>query len=82
MSKKPLSKRVKWIKFPNPHDSVCLLGGMSVVITPWQERGHWEMRALGNSYIIKAKTLSAAKAKALRIVQKAILEAAAEWSDQ
>jgi hypothetical protein len=80
-AKKLLAKRGKWVKFPNPCDALFMLGGVSVQIMPWQVRGQWEMRAMGNAYIVKAATLVKAKAKALRIVQKAVLEAAEAWRD-
>lgn len=78
--KKKLTDRVTWIKFLDI-DAFCFHGGVSVQLKRWHRRGQWEVTSLGGCFIVEARTLSAAKARALEEVQRRIREAAKEWGD-
>lgn len=78
--RKPLVERVEWTA-PRGTGFEGRLGGLSIRIWP---HGHsWRVQAAGyvDTYFKVDGDVEAAKAEALRIVQRAVLEAAEAWKD-
>lgn len=84
VKRKPLVERVEWDE-PVPMWWSLDLAGLSVEVRP-NAHGVYRMRSVipweqSSWKILEASTAEAAKAEALRIVQSAVLAAAAEWAD-
>jgi hypothetical protein len=82
-ARKPLAERVKWEQSEGKPEYIsCSHGGVVFVIDGrWHKRWNLWSNDLRIDVNLKAKSANAAKAEALRIVQRAVLEAAEAWKD-
>jgi hypothetical protein len=82
--RKPLAERVRW-KDEGACIYSCSLGGVRVVVFDWpaKKKAVWWGLSRGNNRDrrLKSRTLTAAKAEALRIVQVDVLRRAEEWRE-
>ncbi len=80
--KRKLAERVEWVKLSRQHPLTCFLGGVTVTLWTVTAKHKFEVEAIGPyRKVLKSRTLHAAKAEALRIVQAAVLAAAEAWRD-
>jgi hypothetical protein len=80
-ARKPLAERVTW-KNDGRIIYWASVGGFTLMVGRWGP-GEWQVEcgAFAVKHLFKATSSKAAKAEALRIVQRAVLEAAEAWKD-